>query len=98
MEFDYEGGGPGKGGRVRLCIDGNNVGEGKLPATVPLIFSADETVDLGRDTGSPVSDDYPPATSVFTGTVGLVQTDVGAADADHFIRAEERFHIAMARH
>jgi arylsulfatase len=37
---------------------------------VPLIFSADETVDLGRDTGSPVSDDYTPATSVFTGTVG----------------------------
>ena len=70
MEFDYEGGGPAKGGRVRLYIDGNHVGEGKLPATVPLIFSADETVDLGRDTGSPVSDDYTPATSVFTGTVG----------------------------
>ena len=70
MEFDYEGGGPGKGGWVRLYIDGNQVGQGKLPATVPLIFSADETVDLGRDTGSPVSDDYTPATSVFTGTVG----------------------------
>jgi hypothetical protein len=44
---------------------------GKLPATVPLIFSADETVDLGRDTGSPVSDDYTPATSVFIGDGGL---------------------------
>jgi hypothetical protein len=61
-----------------------------------LIFSADETVDRGRDTGSPVSDDYTPATSVFTGTVGW-QIDVGAADADHFISGEERFHIAMAR-
>ena len=70
---------------------------GKLSATVPLIFSADETVDLGRDTGSPVSDDYTPATSVFTGTVGWVQIDVGAADADHFSSAEERFHIATAR-
>ena len=70
---------------------------GKLPATVPLIFSADETVDLGRDTGYPVSDDYTPATSVFTGTVGSVQIDVGVADADHFISEEERFHIAMAR-
>ena len=28
MEFDYEGGGPGKGGPVRLYIDGNEVGEG----------------------------------------------------------------------
>ena len=45
MEFDYEGGGPAKGGRVRLYIDANQVGEGKLPATVPLIFSADEVVD-----------------------------------------------------
>ena len=64
---------------------------------MPLIFSADETVDLGRDTGSPVSDDYTPATSVFIGTAGWVQIDVRAADADHFISAEERFHIAMAR-
>ena len=70
MEFDYEGGGPGKGGWVRLYIDGNQVGQGKLPATVPLNLSVDETVDLGRDTGSPVGDDYTPATSVFTGTVG----------------------------
>jgi hypothetical protein len=61
---------PRQSGRVRLYIDGNHVGEGKLPTTVPLIFSEDETVDLGRDTGSPVSDDYTPTTSVFTGTVG----------------------------
>ena len=84
-------------GRLRLYIDANHVGERKLPATVPLIFSADEAVDLGRDTGSPVSDGYTPATSVFTGTVGWVQIGLGAADADHFISAEERFHIAMAR-
>ena len=69
MEFDYEGGGSGKGGWVRY-IDGNHLGEGKLPATLSLIFSADETVDPGCDTGSPVSDDYTPATSVITGTVG----------------------------
>ena len=69
MEFDYEG--VARQRRpVRLCIDGNHVGEGKLPATVPLSFSADETVDRGRDTGSPVSDDHTPATSLFTGTVG----------------------------
>ena len=70
---------------------------GSSPRLCHSIFSADETVDLGRDTGTPVSDDYTPATSVFTGTVGQVQIDVGAADADHFISAEERFHIAMAR-
>ena len=57
MEFDYEGGGPAKGGRVRLYIDANQVGEGKLPATVPLIFSADEVVDRAAIPVSSVSDD-----------------------------------------
>ena len=69
-EFDHEGGGPGKGGWGPPLHRRQPCRRGKLPATVPLIFSADETVDLGRDTGSPVSDDYTPATSVFTGTVG----------------------------
>jgi hypothetical protein len=69
MEFDYDGGGPGKGGLIRLSIDGEQVGEGRLPATVPLTFSVDETADLGRDTASPVSDDYTPEEGVFTGIV-----------------------------
>jgi hypothetical protein len=90
MEFDYEGGGLGKGGPVRLYVDGKQVGEGRLSATVPLIFSADETADIGRDTSSPVSDDYTPASSVFSGTVDYVQIDIGPADADHFISPEER--------
>jgi hypothetical protein len=33
---------------------------------VPLIFSADETADVGRDTGSAVSDDYESESSIFT--------------------------------
>jgi arylsulfatase len=53
MEFAYDGGGPGKGGTVTLYLDGDQVGEGRVEATVPLIFSADETADVGRDTGSP---------------------------------------------
>ena len=38
MESDYDGGGLGKGATIRLYIDGRQVGEGRLPATVPLIF------------------------------------------------------------
>ena len=34
---------------------------------MPIIYSLDETVDVGRDTASPVSDDYAAADSVFTG-------------------------------
>jgi hypothetical protein len=99
MEFGYDGGGPGKGGTVTLYLDGDEVGEGRVEATVPLIFSADETADVGRDTASPVSDDYEGESSVFTGTVNWVQIDLGedAEDADHLITPEERLRVAMAR-
>jgi arylsulfatase len=99
MEFAYDGGGPAKGGTVTLYVDGAKVGEGRVEGTVPLIFSGDETADVGRDTASPVSDDYEGPSSVFTGTVNWVQIDLGedAEDADHLITAEERFRVAMAR-
>ena len=99
MEFAYDGGGLAKGGTVTLYLDGDKVGEGRVEATVPLIFSADETADVGRDTASPVSDDYDGESSVFTGTVNWVQIDLGedAEDADHLITPEERLRVAMAR-
>ena len=62
-----------------------------------MIFSADETLDLGADTASPVSEDYTSADSEFTGTVNWVQLDQGTDDADHMISPEERLKIAMAR-
>ena len=64
-----------------------------------MIFSADETTDLGEDTGSTVSDDYTPGTSEFNGKVRWVQVDIAEAaeDADHLISPEERLRIAMAR-
>jgi len=99
MEFAYDGGGPAKGGTVTLYLDGDMTGRGRVEATVPLIFSADETADVGRDTASPVSDDYDGESSVFTGTVNWVQIDLGedAEDADHLITPEERLRVAMAR-
>jgi arylsulfatase A-like enzyme len=99
MELDYDGGGLGKGATVTLYIDGEQVGEGRLAATVPLIFSGDETTDLGQDTASPVGDDYTTEESVFSGTVNWVQLDVGedAEDLDHLITPEERLRVAMAR-
>jgi hypothetical protein len=64
-----------------------------------MIFSGDETADVGSDTASPVSDDYTSGTSRFSGTVKWVQIDLGddAEDADHLITAEERLQVAMAR-
>ena len=97
-EFDYDGGGLAKGGTVTLFIDGESVGEGRVDATQPMIFSADETTDLGSDTATSVTDDFTSAETRFTGRVRWVQIDVGedADDADHYITPEERLRIAMA--
>jgi arylsulfatase A-like enzyme len=99
MEFAYDGGGLAKGGTVALYVDGEKSGEGRVEATVPMAFSADETCDLGSDTASPVSDDYTAESSRFTGAVEWVQIDIteAAEDVDHLIGPEERLKIAMAR-
>ncbi|MDR6971961.1 arylsulfatase [Leifsonia shinshuensis] len=97
MEFAYDGGGLAKGGDVTLYYDGDEVGSGRVGATQPMIFSADETTDIGFESGTAVTADYEPATSRFTGRIHWVQLDVGVEDADHFIDPEERFRIAMAR-
>ena len=98
MEFDYDGGGLGKGGNVTLYLDGSAVGKGRVEATQPMIFSADETTDIGSDSATPVSEDYSTRTSTFTGRVRWVQIDLGddAEDADHLISAEERYRVAVA--
>jgi arylsulfatase len=99
MEFTYDGGGVGKGGSAALFVDGTPVGEGRVDATVPMVFSADETTDVGADSATPVSDDYGPRGNGFTGRIEWVQidTDPAAAGADHLIGPEERLRIAMAR-
>ncbi len=98
-EFDYDGGGIGKGGTVTLYIDGEAVGEGRVEATQPMLFSADETTDVGHDTATSVTDDFASSADTrYPGRVRWVQIDLGedAEDADHFITPEERLRIAMA--
>jgi arylsulfatase len=78
-------------------VDGAKAGEGRVEATVPMLFSADETTDVGSDGGTPVSDDYGPKTSTFSGRVRWVQIDLDVDDHGHLISPEERLRIAMAR-
>ena len=65
--------------------------------TQPMIFSGDETTDIGQETGTTVSPDYTAKDSRFTGKINWVQIDLGADDHDHFIDPEERLRLAMAR-
>ncbi len=96
MEFAYDGGGLAKGGTSALFIDGKKVGEGRINATVPMIYSGDETCDLGSDTGTPVSEDYTGESSRFTGTVKWVELQIGDDNHDHLISAEELMRVATA--
>jgi arylsulfatase len=97
MELAYDGGGLGKGGDVTLYHDGTAVGTGRVEATQAMIFSADETTDIGYESGTTVGSDYDASTSRFTGRIHWVQLDVGTDDHDHHIDPDERLRIAMAR-
>ncbi len=97
MEFAYDGGGLAKGGDVTLFHDGTPVGSGRVGATQPMVFSADETTDIGNETGTTVTPAYTARDSRFTGRIRWVQLDVGTDDHDHLISADERLRIAMAR-
>jgi arylsulfatase len=80
MEFRYDGGGLGKGATVSLLVNDRKVGEGRINATNWIgKYSADETFDIGEDSGSPVSDDYA-APSRFSGTIKKVVIDVEPAN------------------
>jgi arylsulfatase len=97
MEFAYDGGGLAKGGDVTLYYDGAAVGAGRVAATQPMVFSADETTDVGYESGTSVSPAYTAHSSRFTGRIHWVQIDTGDDDHDHLIDPDERLRIAMAR-
>jgi arylsulfatase len=56
LDFAYDGGGLGKGGMATLSVNGVTVGQGRIEKTQPLIFSADETADVGLDNQTPVAE------------------------------------------
>lgn len=58
VKFTYDGGGLGKGGKIELMTNGKLIASGRIEKTVPLIISADDTFDVGKDTGSVVDHSY----------------------------------------
>ena len=58
VKFAYEGGGIGKGATATLLVDEKEVAQVKIPKTIGVRFSLDETFDVGEDTGTPVLEDY----------------------------------------
>jgi len=77
LDFNYDGGGLGKGGKATLSVDGAVVASAKVPRTIPFRMSLDETLDIGLDTGTPVSEDYEVP---FDFTGGLETVTIQLAD------------------
>jgi arylsulfatase len=77
LDFAYDGGGVGKGGKATLLVNGKSVAEGRVEKTQPNIFSADETADVGIDNQTPVAEGIGigPETR-FTGTINKVTVEV----------------------
>lgn len=76
FEFAYEGGGIGKGGSTTLLVDEQKVASGKLEHTTPMIFSMDETADVGIDAATPVVENYGSPRGKFNGNVIKVTVDI----------------------
>jgi arylsulfatase len=76
FDFAYDGGGLGKGGLGTLFVNDTKVAEGRIERTQPIIFSADETADVGEDDATPVTEDYKAYDNKFTGKIRKVTVDV----------------------
>jgi len=73
LQFDYDGGGNGKGGLATLYVDGEKVAEGRVEKTQPAVYSADETADVGLDEATQSAD--------------LVFEDVNDSDFTGFVKS-----------
>lgn len=78
LDFVYDGGGLGKGGMARLSVNGELVAEGRIDKTQPLMFSADETADVGLDNQTPVAEGLGigPEETRFTGKIEKVTVEI----------------------
>jgi arylsulfatase len=78
VDVKYEGPGYGKPADAVLSVDGKDVAQTKIGRTIPVRFSLDETLDVCRDTGTPVVEDYADKMPFeFTGTLNKVVIKLG---------------------
>ena len=94
FDFQYDGGGIGKGGTGTLSVDGKEVAQGRIEHTIPFRIAVDETFDVGEDTGTCASPDHDVPFK-FTGQIEKVVVHLGeskltAADQRALDAAEAR--------
>lgn len=99
VDFNYDGGGVGKGGEATLTVDGKKVASERLPQTIPFRMSLDETLDIGEDTGTPVSEDYKVPFK-FTGklekvTINITERKLTAEEIEQYRQGRVQSAIAQ---
>jgi hypothetical protein len=97
-EFAYDGGGIGKDGNVSLYYHGNQVGEGRVETTQPCIFSSDEGLDIGCETGTAVAPECDVQSSEFSGEINWIELKVGEYDNGHLVDPEDYIKVLIAWH
>jgi hypothetical protein len=73
-------------------VEGQQVAQGRIERTIPFRISADETLDIGEDTGTPVSEDYRVPFK-FTGDLKKVVVQL----TDATLTAEDQAEIEKMR-
>jgi arylsulfatase A-like enzyme len=99
MNFDYDGGGIGKGGTATVLVNGAKVASGRIEHTQGMVFSADETADVGLDSATPVTADYKEGDNSFTGKILKVVVDVkpmGVAEKAEAENAQQAARVKKA--
>ena len=92
MNFDYDGGGIGKGGTATILVNGKKLASGRIDRTQGMIFSADETAAVGVDDATPVTTDYKERDNAFTGKILKVVVDVKPIGAAVKVEADAAKH------
>jgi arylsulfatase A-like enzyme len=76
FEFAYDGGPPASGAKGTIFVNDQKVAQGRIDRTVPGVFSADETADVGVDDATPVTEDYAQGDNRFNGRIRRVTIDL----------------------
>jgi len=85
--------GKGTPAHIGLFVDGQPVGEGELPVTIPLSLGLAAGVAVGADPGSPTMPDYQPPFA-YAGEVKRALVDVSGEPVENL---QERMRMILAR-
>jgi arylsulfatase len=75
VDFVYDGGGMGKGGKITMSANDKQIAEGRLERTIPVAISLGEGLDIGMDVGSPIDFTYQ-LPFAFTGKIEKVTVEL----------------------